>query len=902
LTELFCRIAIESVKPWNLELRKVAGAAMLNSAIIRIVGFCARYRWTVIVAGIVVMIATGVFAVTRFSITTDVESLISENLPWHQRQLELSNAFPQQGITAVVTAPTAENADQSAERLAQALSKNPSLYPIIAQPDSGDFFNRNGLLFEPLSQVKSSMDGLKTAEPILSVLAADPSLRGVMKAISFATEGVEAGQIKLDQLVWPLSLAEKTLGDLLAGKPATFSWRELLQGHPSPGVQLRHFLEVQPKLDFAALQPGRAATDGIRQAADDLKLAEKFGAKVDLTGQVPLNDDQFSVIQQSAPRDTLIAIFGVLVILWLALRSWKIIVAVFFSLIVGLAATAALGLVVVGSFNLISIAFFVLFVGLGVDFGIQFSVRYRSERHAHDNVRDALLCSARKAGDPLALAGAATAVGFFSFLPTSYRGLSELGLIAGFGMLIAFFCSITLVPAMIAALNPPGEPESIGFKSLAPLDHFLQRHRIAVIAGTLLVVLAGTPLLAHLRFDFNPIDLQNPDSASVKLYRELQREPQTSGNDAELLAASLGDADSKARTLASLPEVSRVLTLSSFIPADQDQKIAAIKEASQALGTALHPAKQQPAPTDQEQIAAIRGAAQNLSEVAGNATGAGADAARRVSDLLKRLADADVSTRDKAEVALVPPLNYDLDLLRESLDPQMVTTATLPSSLVRDWVLPDGRARVQAQPKGAPNDTNVLRTFAVAVLRAEPSATGPAISYYESEKTVIYAFVEAALFALCAIAILLLIVLRRVTDVLLTLIPLLLAGAVTLEVCALSGFALNFANIIALPLLLGVGVAFKIYYIMAWRAGQTNLLQSTLTRAVTFSAMTNAVAFGSMWASNYPGMSSMGKMMALALLCTMAAAVLFQPVLMGPPRQVSADSPEAPPRLRVAAE
>jgi hopanoid biosynthesis associated RND transporter like protein HpnN len=875
---------------------------MLNSAIIRIVDFCAHYRWTVIVTGLVVMIATGVFAVTRFSITTDIESLISQNLPWHQRQLELSKAFPQQGITAVVTAPTAENADQSTERLAQALSKNPGLYPIIGQPDSGDFFDRNGLLFEPLSQVKSSIDGLKTAQPILSELAADPSLRGIMRAISFATEGVKGGQIKLDQLAWPLSLAEKTLGDLLAGKPATFSWQELLQGRPSPATQLRHFIEVQPKLDFAALQPGRAATTGIRRAAGDLKLAEKFGAKVDLTGQVPMNDDQFSVIRHSALRDTLIAAFGVLVILWLALRSWKIIVAVFFSLMVGLTTTAALGLAVVGSFNLISIAFFVLFVGLGVDFGIQFSVRYRAERHEHDSVRDALLSAARKAGDPLALAAAATAVGFFSFLPTSYSGLSELGLIAGFGMLIAFFCSITLVPAMIAALNPPGETEPIGFKSLAPLDHFLQRHRIAVIAGTLLVVLAGTPLLLHLPFDFNPVDLQNPDSTSVKVYREMQREPQTSGNDAELLAASLGDADSKAKTLASVPEVSRVLTLSSFIPADQDQKIAAIKAASQTLGNALHPAKQQPAATDQERIAAIRTAAGNLSEVAGNATGVGADAARRVSDLLKRLADTDVSTRDKAEAAVVSPLNYDLGRLRESLDPQSVTTKTLPSSLVRDWVLPDGRARVQAQPKGASDDTNVLRTFAAAVLRAEPSATGPAISYYESGKTVTDAFIEAGILAFSAIAILLFIVLRRITDVLLTLIPLLLAGAVTLEVCALSGFALNFANIIALPLLLGVGVAFKIYYIMAWRAGKTDLLQSTLTRAVVFSAMTNAVAFGSMWSSNYPGMSSMGKMMALALLCTMAAAVLFQPVLMGRPRQIGAESPEAPPHLREAAE
>lgn len=195
----------------------------------------------------------------------------------------------------------------------------------------------------------------------------------------------------------------------------------------------------------------------------------------------------------------------------------------------------------------------------------------------------------------------------------------------------------------------------------------------------------------------------------------------------------------------------------------------------------------------------------------------------------------------------------------------------------------------------------MLRRFAGAVLGAEPEATGPAITYYESGQTVVTAFIEAGALALIAIAILLFVALRRLTDVLLTLIPLLLAGAVALEICVLDGLALNFANIIALPLLLGVGVAFKIYYIMAWRAGKTGLLQSTLTRAVVFSAMTNAVAFGSMWASDYPGMSSMGKMMALALMCTMAAAVLFQPVLMGRPRQTNAAS-ETAGNLREAAE
>jgi uncharacterized protein len=863
---------------------------MLTSVIVRIVDFCARHRWPLIAAGIVLAITAGAYDLARFSINTDIEALISQDLPWHQRQLALSDAFPQRGISVVVTAPTPENVDDVTDALAGALSKQRHLFPTVVQPDSGDFFERNGLLFKSLPEVRNSLGGLSQAEPFIAALASDPTLRGVAKSLSLVAKGAQAGKIQLEQLAWPLSLAEGTLDEVLSGRTTQFSWQELLSGRPLQAGLLRHFIEVQPFLDFSALQPGHPATEGIRRTAADLKLGDKYGAEVALTGPVPMNDDQFSVIRQSAFRDTSFAIFGVLVILWLALRSWKLILAVFFSLIVGLAVTAALGLAMVGAFNLISIAFFVLFVGLGVDFGIQFSVRYRSERHEHDNLQVALRSTARKAGVPLALAAAATAVGFFSFLPTSYKGLSELGMIAGCGMLIAFLCSITFVPAMLAALNPPSEPASIGFAALAPLDDFLQQHRIAVIAATIIAVLAGVPLLFQLPFDFNPVNLQNPASASVRTYRELQNTAETSGNDAEILAPSLDQADNLAKRLESLPEVSRTLTLSNFIPRDQDEKIAAIESAAHGLDAAVSTPQQQPAPSDDEVIASIRASAADLAKAAGDKAGPGADAARNVSALLERLAVSDAAARGRAEAAFIPPLVHDLDLLRKSIDPQRVTIKTLPRDLVRDWMLPDGRARLEALPKGDPSVTSTLRGFATAVLAAAPSATGPAIALYQSGEAVTNAFIEAGALALAAIAILLFIALRRVVDVLLTLVPLILAGAVTLEVCALAGIALNFANVVALPLLLGVGVAFKIYYIMAWRAGKTGLLQSTLTRAVVFSAMTNAVAFGSMWSSSYPGMSSMGKLMALALLCTMAAAVLFQPVLMGRPRQIQNSS------------
>lgn len=863
---------------------------MLNSIIVRTVELCTRYRWPVIAAGFLLAVAATTYDVAKFSITTDVEALISQELPWHKRQLTFSKVFPQQGITAVIDAPTPENAAQATNSLVSELAKTPQLFPKIARPDNSNFFERNGLLFQSLPDLKNSLARLSQSQAVVGQLSADPSLRGIVNTLSSAAKGVLGGHIEPEQLVWPLSLAEKTLNRVLEGQFAAFSWQELVQGHPLKPEQSRNFVGIQPALDFKALQPGHQATERIRQTVGELKLKDNFGATVQLTGQVPMNDDQFSVIRHSAARDTLVALSGVLVVLWLALRSWRIIASVFFSLMVGLAITAALGLAMVGSFNLISVAFFVLFVGLGVDFGIQFSVRYRTERHARDDLYQALRATAQKAGKPLALAAGATAVGFFAFLPTNYSGLSELGLIAGCGMLIAFLCSITLVPAALAALNPPSEAESVGFKWLAPIDELLQRHRVLVIAGTILIVLAGSPLLLYLPFDFNPINLQNPAAPSVVAYHELQKSAQANVDDAEVIASSRVGADAIAQKLASLPEVTRAVTLSSFIPQKQDEKIAVIKAEAQGLKKALNPRQEPPVPSNKEVIGAIRAAASNLAKVAEQSSGPGGQAAKRVSGLLTQLAEADPAVRDKAIAAVVPSLVSDLDQLRKRLDPQPITTQSLPENLLDSWLLPDGRARVQVLPKGDTSDSKVLQGFAKAILQAEPSATGPAISYYESGRTITRAFIEAGVLSLVAISILLFVALRRVTDILLTLVPLLIAGAVTLEICVLSHFPLNFANIIALPLLLGVGVAFKIYYIMAWRAGKTGLLQSTLTRAVVFSAMTNAIAFGSMWASEYPGMSSMGKLMFLSLLCTMAAAVFFQPLLMGPPRQIK---PEA---------
>jgi uncharacterized protein len=682
-----------------------------------------------------------------------------------------------------------------------------------------------------------------------------------------------------------MNLAAGAIEKVNAGQQANFSWHELVEGRAATPDEKLRFLQIQVTLDYSELEPGERATDAIRQAASDLDIATKYQARLRLTGPVPMDDEEFSTIKENAALNGTVTIAVVLVILWLALRWLRIISAVFICLVVGLSITAALGMLMVGTLNLISVYFAVLFVGLGVDFGLQFSVRYRAERHEIDNVREALLQAGRRAGGPLTLAAMATAAGFFSFMPTVYKGVSELGQIAGVGMLIAFATSITLLPALLSLFKPPAESKQLGYSALAPVDRFLAEHRLAILIVTAAVVVSGLPLLFWLRFDFNPINLQSSKTEAVATYLELKNDPESGANDIQVLEPSLTEADQVAAKLRALPQVARVLTLSSFIPDDQQQKLPIIQAAAKTLLPVLNPAASSPPPTDAQNVSMMNSTIGVLNRLAGDGSGAGAVAARRLASAMTALAKADPPVRQRVEAVFVQPLHTALGDLRNLFMAQEVTRANLPVELARQWVTSDGQARIDVAPKGDANDNATLQAFANAVQSVAPTATEGPISILEARRAVVGAFIEAGAFALLSIGLILWVTLRRFGDVLLTLVPLMLAGVVTLEICVLVGLPLNFANIIALPLLLGVGVAFKIYYIMAWREGQTNPLQSVLTRAVTFSACTTATAFGSLWFSSHPGTSSMGKLLAISLLTTMAAAVLFQPVLMGKPRE-----------------
>jgi uncharacterized protein len=852
------------------------------AAITGLVRLSGRYAWPVILIFVVLAAASAQYFTHHFAISTDSKQLLSSSLPWRQQEMKLNAGFPQRidQIVAVIDATTAEAADEAADALVKDLGSRSDLIRSVSRPDGGEFFERNGVLFLSLDEVQRTTGDLISAQPFLGTLSADPTLRGVFRTFSQSLEGVQLGKTKLESLKPAFDALANTLELLAKGQSPAFSWRKLIAGKEPKPSELRRFVNIEPVLDFTDLQPGRKATAAIRDATSRLGLDAEHGVRVRLTGPVALADEEFATVADGAVLNGVVTLLLVTLVLWLALRKARIILAVFVTLVFGLLYTAAVGLWMVGTLNLISVAFAVLFVGLGVDFGIQFCVRYRSERHASEDHDQALLATARGIGGPLLLAAASIAAGFLSFLPTAYRGLSELGLIAGVGIIIALATTLSLLPALLTVLKPPGEKKPIGYAALAPVDRLLETRRNWIVGTTLAVTILGLPLLTDLRFDFNPINLRAQDVESVAALLDLMSDPDTSPNTIDILGSDATQVAAMAEKLKQLPEVGRVLTLKSFVPENQDAKLALIEDASFFLENTLAPDEISAEPTPAETRAAIGKLVTDLNETARDVNSPAAIQARRLATALTALTNAPPAALNAADRTLIMPLKTTLRQAKRLLSAEPVTIAALPSDLTKSWVSTDGQLRIEVAPKGDGNDNAVLRRFVGAVRGVAPDATGQPVFIIEAAGTVIKAFLQAGMLSLVLIAVILFIALRRWVDVALTLVPLLVAIVVTLEICVLIGLQLNFANVIALPLLLGVGVAFKIYYIIAWRSGETNFLQSPLTRAIIFSACTTAIAFGSLCFSHHPGTSSMGKLMALSLLTTLAAAVLFQPALL----------------------
>ncbi len=856
-----------------------------------------RFRWIVIALVAAMTVASLGIAAHLFRINTDVERLIDPKEPWRQDEIAFEKAFPQRSnlIVAVIDGQTPEETEEAASSLTRALSERKNLIETVYRPDGGPFFQKNGLLLMPQAEMDKTLDQLTQQQGLLGPLAADPSLRGIMRVLTLGARGVKSGDAKLEDLDKPVAQIDATLQKVLKGEPARLSWQTLLSNGETRVTDRLKFVMIQPVLDFNALEPGYEATRMIREVAKDLKIDAANGLRMRLTGPVAVADEEFATLSQDALLNNSIIVGAIVLFLWLALRSGPLVIGVIITTFAGLIVTAALGLLLVGELNPISVAFAALFVGLGIDFGIQFSVRYRADRYEQPTLQGAIRAAARGVGWSLTLAAVSLLAGFFAFLPTAFRGVSELGLIAGVGMIVAYLFSLTLLPALIAVFRPKGEKAAVETRWLVGVDPWIIRNRKPILIAVGLVTLAGTPLLWSLPFDSNPMHLRSPKVESIATYLDLIKNPETSPNVIDVLAPDVAAIPALTKKLAALPATDSITSIDTFVPPDQDKKLAQVADTAQLLDPVLNPARKPPPPTDADNVKALKDAAAALKTTADEAKAdtPGAGTAKQLSGTLNTLADGPVQKREAASVALTKDLGPLLSGLRDLLHPEKITLENLPPQLKADWVAADGRARVEVHPKGNSNDDKVLRNFADEVLKVAPHATGAPVSTTQSTYTILGAFVQAAVTALVLIFVILSVALRKPWDVAMTLGPLVIATLWTLMAMRVIGMPLNFANIIALPLMLAVGVAFHIYYVIAWRAGVTDMLASSLTRAIFFSAMTTGSAFGSLVLSSHPGTASMGELLALSLFFTLLAAFFVVPATLGePPAQPDRDRPE----------
>ena len=841
---------------------------------------CARRPRRVVLFGLVLALLAGLVSWQRLGVTTDVGVLFDARLPWKQRDAELKRLFPQFSdlLVAVVQADSPEAAEATAAGLADRLAADPALFRDVRRPDASPYLERNGLLFLGVEPLQALLDQTIDAQPFLGQLVADPSARGLFAALSLVGMGVEQADANISSFEPALRGFHATLASVLAGKPQPLSWQRLLAGPAADLAGPYRFVLARPRLDFGALEPGAAASTALRAAAAELEFVRSGAASVRLTGSVPLSDEEFATVAEGAVTGMVGSVLLVSLWLYLAVRSVRVIVPILLTLGLGLVLTTGFAALTVSPLNLISIAFAVLFIGIAVDFSIQFSVRFRDARLELPALAVALGETARRAGVQILVAAAAASAGFLAFVPTSFSGVAELGLIAGVGMLIAFACTLTFLPAALALFRPGAGAEDAGFARAAPLDRLVVRRRRPILAVFAVLAALGAALLPRLAFNSDPLSVKDPNTEAMRTLADLIANPLTSPYSIDVLAATPAEAEDVARRASALPRVANVLNLESFVPTDQAEKLPLIADAAALLGPTL--AERTPAApvTPADLRLAARSAAAGLQPALAKLP-AGHPLADIAADL-RALAGAPDATLLAADAALTRFLPQQIARLRLALSAGPVSVADVPEEIRRDWVAPDGQQRVQITATPAAGNEDGLRLFVEQVAAAIPAAGGSAVSIVESANTIIGAFERAALGALLAIAVILALVLRRVLDVALVLAALLVSAALTVLAAVLLPLPLNFANIIALPLLLGVGVSFNIYFVMNWRAGATAHLSTPTARGVVFSALTTATAFGSLALSRHPGTASMGDLLLLSLGCTLLTSLVFVPALL----------------------
>lgn len=846
--------------------------AKAASLLLAVIGAVRRFALLVVISFAFLTAAGGYFAVTHIKIRTDTNGMLSPDLPFQRLSRELSQAFPKPGETlaVVVDGQTPDLADDAALALAAELRKHPDLFPVVQDIEGDPFFRANGLLFEDVEKLEALSDRLAKAQPFLASLWRDPSLRGLFNLLSMALEAESKGLADSKDGVEPVLGVLADVAEAQAkGEFKAMSWRNLMTG-AQPWKTGRRFIVAALNPDSGSLSSGGAEMKKIRELAGELGLTPDKGVRVRLTGSAALANEELKSVAEGMGWANVVSLLLVLGLLVFGLRNLRLVLCVLATLLAGLVLSTAYATVAVGRLNLISVAFAVLFIGIGVDFGIHFALRFREALARGDDKAGALAWAAGTVGGPLFLCAATAAIGFFSFMPTDYLGLAELGHIAGVSMFVALICNLTLLPALLTLWPPLSVSNDGNAASMKGLR--LNRPKLVVGLGAALA-LVGVGFLPWVRFDFDPLRLKDPKSESVSTLFDIAEKPRSGPYGVSILAADLAEADKIAKQLRALPEVAEASSISDYVPGDQEAKLDVISSMTMFL-TPLFTGDRAEPPADDERRKLVLSFADQLEL-------SQTPAAKRLAAALRRLPNAP-QARAEFERRTVGGALARLQDLKRSLNAAPFGLADLPKELRADEIVADGRVKVKAYPKGDMKDQKALAAFVAAVRSVAPNAAGGPVTIYEASIAVLGAFKQATITTVCALLLLMAVLLRNLREVALVFAPLLLAALLLLPVSVLADLPFNFANVIVLPLLFGLGVANGIQFVFREKLEKdtAKVLATTTPRAVIFSALTTMVSFGSLAVSSHPGTANMGVLLAIALSLVLIATLFFLPALM----------------------
>lgn len=856
------------------------------------------YRWALWTIVIILLLTGWTFhyVAKNLDVDTDTANILSPDLPFRQSYKQYVQLFPQYQDTLliVIEGDTPERLWHDIRRLAAKLKQNTTLFKRVYLPQANNFFEDYGLMYLDLPELEEMADNLAQAQPFLGRLTRDPTLGGLLGMLNEAISAKHKGETTLDlqPIFSPIS---KTVESVLDGQPQLLSWQKLMNRGAAPSGEQRQFLIVQPQMDFNQLLPAKPAIQAIRALAQELQLDSAHGVQLRLTGDVALSHEEMESVIKGSGIAGVLAIVMTGTLLLIGLRSVSLVLVILFTLVIGLILTAGFATLGVGHLNLISTAFGVLYIGLGAEYAIQFCMRYQELTRNGVNQLEALRMTASEVGIALILCALTAAIGFYAFIPTDFSGVSELGLIAGTGMFINLGLTLTFLPALLRFLPVPSAHfRKVKKRTFDFLFDWPLRYRRSILWGSLILGLGLLILLPQIHFDYNPLDLRNPQSESVSTLIELSKTDTIPLWSAIVLAPNASKAHQLADQLQQLDTVRAVVTVQNFIPDHQEGKLHIIDELALSLGPILGPpvsaepttAAKQDRVTPSQFLHTLDAYA---TDPAVNPSPAVYQLIESFQQLLNQLKQSQPTAQRQLlltlQHSLLATLPSNLIRLQHSMQAGPIALNTLPPSLLHRWVAPSGVWRLEILPKKELdiNDPASLRRFVNEIHSIAPSATGSLVLNLESGEVVVTSFQKAFIYALIAIIVVLLLLLRSSQDTLLVLVPLLLAGILLGAIMVILNIPFNFANVIALPLLLGVGVDSGIYMVQRVRRAPLktgNLLRTSTTRALVISTLVTVVSFGNLLFTSHPGMMSMGLVLAVGVALTLVCTLLILPGLL----------------------